>query len=271
MLHRTEFDPRTLFGLYMQLVGVPSLEAEAEGDPGLKGKTLGLVNGSAWVQLWSWYFGRLYLPGVKLVNAGNDATQLNFMRAHHQGLSCPPAENIQQFVAFSRELVTMAGADAVMITCSTMNRSLPMVQDAMAEFKVPVVQIDQPMMEAAVQSGGKTLIVATHGPTVNSTRQLLEETAQSMGRGANLAYVGATVEEAFHLLGEGKIKEHNESIAQIIRQEAAKQKLDQVVLAQLSMSVFKFSYPDPVASFGMPVLTSGEEGFKRVREILLRG
>ena len=41
-----------------------------------------------------------------------------------------------------------------------------------------------------------------------------------------------------------------------------------MVLAQLSMSVFSFSYPDPVKEFGIRVLNSGETGFKKAGEVL---
>jgi hypothetical protein len=37
------------------------------------------------------------------------------------------------------------------------------------------------------------------------------------------------------------------------------------------MAAFLFSYPDSVASFGVPVLTSGQCGFERVRDILMQG
>lgn len=99
-----------------------------------------------------------------------------------------------------------------------------------------------------------------------STQQLLQETAEQLGK--QVSFTGATVETAFELLGEGKITEHNELIAQTIRQVQARQTVDVVVLAQLSMSVFSFSYPDPVAAFGIPVLNSGETGFRRAGEVL---
>jgi len=35
------------------------------------------------------------------------------------------------------------------------------------------------------------------------------------------------------------------------------------------MSVFALEHPDPMREFGVPVLTSGECGFQRVRELLL--
>lgn len=79
----------------------------------LHGKKLGIVNGSAWVQLWSYYFGRVYLPGVKLVNLGNETIQLNFMKAHAEGSECPPKKNIELFALYARDLVELVGMDAI--------------------------------------------------------------------------------------------------------------------------------------------------------------
>src|SRR5688572_17631927 len=89
-------NPVRLFGDYMRLTGTPSLAAEA-GDRRLRGKTLGLVNGSTWVSLWGTWFGRAILPGVKLVQTGGDHVQLRFMTAHRAGKACPPPENIRSF------------------------------------------------------------------------------------------------------------------------------------------------------------------------------
>ncbi|HHW47903.1 MAG TPA: hypothetical protein GXX14_04695 [Clostridiaceae bacterium] len=262
-----DFNIKELFSSYMKLVDVPRLSFEETTEPAFYGKKLGLVNGSAWIQLWSYYFGRMYLPGVKLVNIGNEAVQLNFMKAHSEGKACPPQKNIELFARYTRDLVELAEVDAILITCSTMNRSLPYVRNAVSEFGIPVIQIDEPMMEKAVNNGGRILVIATHGPTVKSTQQLLEETAARMGKANALQYEGATVEEAFHLLGEGKIDEHNKLIANAIRNQQKIKPIDQVVLAQLSMSVFKLSYPEPEKIFGIPVLTSGEEGFKYIAKI----
>lgn len=265
---KTALNDIDLFSMYMQVTGVPTLEATAAPDPALQGKKLGLVNGSSWIALWTNFFGRRILPGVKLINAGNEAVQLNFMDAHRKGLSCPPQINIDLFASHARDLVRLFGVDAILITCSTMNRAAGTVRDAMAEYGVPVVQIDEAMMETAVEAGGRILVVATHGPTVKSTRALLEETAARLGK--QVLFAGATVEEAFHLLGEGDIAGHNEVVASAIREASAREKIDIVVLAQLSMTVFKLSYPDCVPVFGVPVLTSGETGFERVKQILSR-
>ena len=86
--------------------------------------------------------------------------------------------------------------------------------------------------------------------------------------GKKVDFVGATVEEAFELLGQGHVAEHNQAIAEAIRNVQSRDKVDIVVLAQLSMSVFSFSFPEPVQEFGIDVLNSGQSGFARAGEIL---
>ncbi len=259
-------NPIDLFSMYMQTTGVPSLSPESEGEPGLKGKTLGVINGGGWIMLWSSFFGRKILPGVKIVNVGNEAVQLHFMRAHHDGKPCPPQLNIDIFARYAKDLVALYPLDAMLISCSTMNRSAAAVRKAVAGSGVPAIQIDEAMMEAALEHGGRILVVATHGPTVKSTQDLLRETAEQMGK--EVSFTGVTVESAFDLLGEGDIVGHNEIIAEAIRETQQKESIDSVVLAQLSMTVFKLSYPNDVESFGCPVFTSGETGFQKVKSIL---
>jgi Asp/Glu/hydantoin racemase len=259
-------DPIQLFSAYMSVTGVPTLAPATGPDPKLSGKKLGVVNGASWVSLWSTYFGRLMLPGVKIINAGNEAVQLNFMDAHHQGRPCPPQINIDLFCRYARDLFDLVGVDAILISCSTMNRAFRQVRAHMEAVGVPVIQIDEAMMEEAVNTNGRILVVATHGPTVKSTQSLLQETAERLGKSVD--FVGATVEEAFDLLGQGKIAAHNEVIAAAIRTVQRTERIDVVILAQLSMSVFLFSHPEPVAAFGVPVLTSGQTGFRRAGEIL---
>ncbi len=262
-----EVNPIELFGNYMKITGVPTLGFEEAADKRLQGKKLGVINGSSWTSLWSTWFGKMILPGVKIINVGNEAVQLNFMQAHKKGEPCPPQINIDLFERYAHELYDLFQVDAILISCSTMNKAFQQVKRSMEPLNVPVMQIDQAMMDQAVQTEGKILVIATHGPTVKSTQDLLYETANRLNK--SVTFSGTTVEEAFELLGNGDIKGHNEVIARAIRSAQINDKADIVVLAQLSMSVFKFSYPNPEKEFGIEVLTSGESGFQRVKEILI--
>jgi len=257
-------DPVQLFTNYLHVTGVAHTGPEFEGDPALIGKRLGLINGAAWTMMWSYYFGRKYLPGVHLLNVGNEAVQINFMEAHDRGEPTPPQSNIDAFVRYAKDLETLGNVDAILITCSTMNRAYPQVA---AVVDVPVLQIDRPMMEAAVQHGGRVLVVATHGPTVESTQSLLLETAADLGK--PVTYSGLDVEEAWHCLAVGDVLGHNQELANSIRAHMKAESIGCVVLAQLSMTVFLLTHLDPQAEFGVPVYTSGQCGFEALRSILI--
>ena len=82
-------------------------------------------------------------------------------------------------------------------------------------------------------------------------------------------FTGETVEEAWQRLATGDVAGHNEALAEAIRRRCMETETACVVLAQLSMTVFLLSYPDPVAAFGVPVFTSGQCGFEAVRDLLL--
>ncbi len=255
------------FSETLQLTGVAHTGPEPSGDPALIGKRVGLVNGSIWIGAWSTYFGRKFLPGAHLIQVGNEAVQINFMQAYQAGQSVPPQSNIDRFVNYARDLVQLAQVDVVLITCSTMNRAFPQVAEALKPYGVPVVQIDRPMMEAAVENDGKVLVVATHGPTVNNTQALLRETADDLSK--KVSYSGLNIKAAWYKLAEGNVQGHNQALEAGIRASLAEEKFGCVVLAQLSMTVFLLSHPDPLAEFGVPVFTSGQCGFEAVREILL--
>ncbi len=262
-------DAVQLFSDYLKVTGVAHIDPEPDGDPALMGKRLGLLNGSSWITLWSNYFGRLFLPGVHLVNIGNEAIQMNFMKAHHDGQPTPPLSNVEAFVHYAEDLVTFGQVDAVLITCSTMNRAYAQVQAALDPHGVPVVQIDRPMMERAVERGGRILVIATHGPTVVSTQALLRETASRMGK--SVAFSGLTVEEAWTQLAVGDVNGHNEALNHAIQTALRAESFDSVVLAQLSMTAFLLSHPVPEAEYGIPVFTSGQCGFEYMREQLAHG
>lgn len=181
------------------------------------------------------------------------------------GRPVPPALNIELFSNYARQLYDLYAVDAILSSCSTMNRAFGAVQAVKQPYGMPVVPIDEAMMEEAVSMNGRVLVIATHGPTLNSTQWLLQETADRLGK--RVAFAGATVEMEFEVLGEGKTEAYNALIANTIREVQTLESVE-VVLAQLSMSVFNFSYPDPVAAFCIPMLNSGETGFRRVGEVL---
>jgi hypothetical protein len=173
---------------------------------------------------------------------------------------------LSAFKRYALDLVELGHVDAVLITCSTMNRAYPLVREALRPYGVPVYQIDRPMMERALDHGGKILVIASHGPTVDSTMALLKEVAGETG--STVSMDGTLVEEAWDHLAKAEVEEHNAILAKTIHDHIQTEEIGCVVLAQLSMSVFLLSHPDPIGEFGIPVYTSGQCGFEAVREAL---
>jgi hypothetical protein len=189
------------------------------------------------------------------------------MEAFSAGLPTPPISNIRAFQRYAVDLVELGRVDAVLITCSTMNRSYPLVQDALLQYGIPVYQIDQPMMEQAINHGGRILVLATHGPTVENTQSLLREVGTGLKR--DVSFTGALVETAWDHLSNGDIAGHNAVLADAIHEKMRTEQIGSVILAQLSMSVFLLSYPNPIAEFGVEVFSSGQSGFEFVRNQLI--
>jgi hypothetical protein len=112
------------------------------------------------------------------------------------------------------------------------------------------------------------LVIATHGPTVASTHALLDETAAQRGR--QITKDGLVVESAWNQLAQGNVEGHNQALATALRGKLRERPFSCVVLAQLSMAALLFTFPDPLKEFGLPILTSAQQGFQRVRQILER-
>jgi hypothetical protein len=81
--------------------------------------------------------------------------------------------------------------------------------------------------------------------------------------------LGLNIEAAWQDLAIGDVEGHNQRLAEGIRQHMKSEQIGCVVLAQLSMTAFLLSFPDPITEFGVPVFTSGQCGFEFVREFLI--
>lgn len=259
-------DEMEFFSDYMKCCSGVSVFSGKRSSKRIK---VGILNGSSWINLWSQYFAKKYIPEMEIVCTGNDALQMDFMDADMKKVKCPTAQDVKIFVQYALDMVKLYHVNAVLITCSTMNRSHEEVQKALLPYHVPVFQIDRPMMEKALRMDGNLLVISTHGPTVQSTSMLIQEVKDELGSLCRIRRVReACVPEAFERLGHGDISGHNNLIRETIQKEMEKENYVCVVLAQLSMSVFSFSCPFPEKTFGIPVYNSAEEGFLRLKEVL---
>jgi Asp/Glu/hydantoin racemase len=151
-----------------------------------------------------------------------------------------------------------AGADAVVVTCSTLGPAV----DAIAPLcPVPLFRIDEGMAKAAVEQADRIGVLATLPTTLVPTVELLKREAGQAGKDVAIEYV--LVDRAFQLLAGGDVEAHDAQIR--LSLEKLSQKVDVVVFAQASMAR---------AVQGMaqsrPVLTSPVLGVENVKRRLER-
>ena len=72
-----------------------------------------------------------------------------------------------------------AGADATLVTCSSIGKA---VEFARPLIDIPVLRVDEPMASVAVASGRRIGVATTLRTTLMPTLQLLEDTAGQQGK-----------------------------------------------------------------------------------------
>ena len=152
------------------------------------------------------------------------------------------------------------GADAVMVTCSSIGKATAL---ARSQYDFPILRIDEALAEKAISVGNRIGVAATLRSTLNPTLELLRETAANTGRDVEL--IPALAEGAFEAVVAGDTARHDElllaTLTDLIR------RVDVVVLAQASMARVAALLP---ASAGPPVLASPELAMLRARKVLLQ-
>ena len=147
--------------------------------------------------------------------------------------------------------------DVILLACSTFNRA---VEVARPMINTPMLQIDRPMMDLAVQQGKRIGLLATVPTTVPASQKLLNLAAAEAGREIDVTTVLCS--EAFAEIKKGNTAKHNELLLREI--SLLSNKVDAIVLAQLSMSALEPELVDTK----IPIFNSGRTGFTRVREML---
>ncbi len=207
----------------------------------MKTKTLGLIHTSATLVP---VFGQLCsqkLPGVHVFNIADDSLVKGIMAAGKL------TSIISRRVASYLESAELAGADYIMVTCSSIG---PAVEAGALLAGVPVLRVDQPMADRAVMLGDKVGVVATLRTTLDPTADLIQRRAAMKGRTVKLE--ARLVEGAFEALMGGQAARHDELVAAALKDLSAQ--VDVVVLAQASMARVLESIPEHERK--APVLSS---------------
>ncbi len=121
------------------------------------------------------------------------------------------------------------GADFILVTCSSIG---PAVESAAPLIGVPVLRVDQPMADRAVQTGRRIGVIATLTTTLDPTADLIRRRAAAAGRPVELT--SQVCEGAFDALMGGDAAKHDAMVAGALK--ALGRQVDVIVLAQASMA-----------------------------------
>ena len=150
------------------------------------------------------------------------------------------------------------GADLIFNQCSSVGEAADIAAQLVA---VPVLKVDSPMAERAVQLGARIGVVATVQSTMKPSCQLIRAKAAEAGKSVEI--VEYLVDGALTvLLKENNRAKHNAMVLDSVKRAEAE--CDVIVLAQGSMTVL---LPE-LADIRKPVLTSPRLGVERARKIL---
>ena len=197
---------------------------------------------------------REILPECEVFHMTDESLIRNTIRAGH--LTPSTKRRVVAAVGSARD----GGADAVMVTCSSIGEAAALARDL---YDFPVFRIDEAMARAAVKMGARIGVAATLRTTLDPTIQLLKDTAEREGRDASI--VPSLCEGAFEAVIAGDTERHDRMLTESLEQ--LRTEVDVVVLAQASMArvVERMN-----ADAGAPMLSSPEPAVRYMREVLLR-
>ena len=186
-------------------------------------KTLGLIHTSATLVPVFQQLCDEYLPGVKVFNIVDDSLIKDVIAKGK--LTEQTAKRVVNYVSSAES----AGADYILVTCSSIGRA---VEAADWLTSVPVLRVDQPMADLAVQTGRRIGVVATLPTTLEPTSDLVLRRAKLARKEIELT--SKLCEGAFQALMSGNAALHDEMVASALRELSAK--VDVILLAQASMA-----------------------------------
>jgi Asp/Glu/hydantoin racemase len=154
-----------------------------------------------------------------------------------------------------------AGADVALVTCSSIG---PAVDIAARLFDQPVLRVDRPMAEKAVQTGRRIGVAATLATTLDPTAELVRMVAEECRKEVEI--VEHLCEGAFEAVMAGDGATHDRIVGAGLTESL--KGVDVIVLAQASMARVLETLPEDELT--VPVYSSPELGVERAGEVLKR-
>ncbi|MFW6007598.1 MAG: aspartate/glutamate racemase family protein [Halanaerobiales bacterium] len=193
-----------------------------------------------------------HIPECEIINFLDDSILPQLIK--NEGDISTVEDRVKQYIIYAEK----AGADVILSACSS-------IGDIFTEFKaeigVPVLRIDEPMIESAVEQADNLGVAATLKTTLKPTINLIRNKAESKNKLIEIE--SRVADSAYQKLIEGKEKEHDQILAEVLEKLLGNN--DLVVLAQASMARAVKRLPEKKQD---KFLTSPESGIKKVKTLL---
>lgn len=196
-------------------------------------------------------------PECRVINIVDDSIVSVIEKESDEKENCVLPLSITRRICDYAVYAECSGADVILVTCSSISEA---VDVASKLVKVPVLKIDEPMIEEALTKGVRIGVVATLPTTLGPTVRLLKRKADESGRKVEVKSV--LVQGAFKLLSDGGKEEHNSLVRKAIGK--LEMSTECIILAQASMAQAIERFHTKV-----PVLTSFPSGLKVACDLFL--
>jgi len=153
----------------------------------------------------------------------------------------------------------MAGASVVQLTCSSIS---PCADASRPMVKIPILKVDEPMVDQAISLGERIGVAATAPTTLKPTTELVYTRAERIGKQVKVDSV--LCEGAYTALFAGDMATHDRIVRDTLKSLFDRNQV--VILAQASMA--RVLDTIPAEERPVPVLTSPRLAMERVRDIL---
>lgn len=148
-----------------------------------------------------------------------------------------------------------SGAEGIIVTCTSVNAATKMIRPLL---NIPIINIEEPVAEMAVEKGKKIGILATLPTSPDAIGRVIREKAAEQGK--EIEIINRVVDGAFDVYCEGDFKKHDQMVRDALYKLA--EEVDVIAFAQISMSKVQF---DPVK---IPVCMIGSSGFERIYSLM---
>src|SRR5690606_12807721 len=140
-------------------------------------KTLGFVHTSATLVPLFQQLSKEFLTGTDTFNIVDDSLIKDVIKKGK--LEPNTAARVVNHIKAAEE----AGADVILVTCSSIGRA---IETAATLSSVPVIRVDQAMADEAVQLGNRIGVIATLPTTLEPTSDLVRRRAEKAGKNVEI-------------------------------------------------------------------------------------